>query len=167
MTAHRTGSRRHLVVERDLDIQPSDALHRFTTDPARWLPGHIAMSGATTFHVRIRLLGVRRDLGLTVGIPWTRGTTTTRRLRIDILDPPLGLGWALPAVDGELTLVRAHTVARLRYEAAPDRRGLLHARAWIAGRLMRTIVTGIAGRLGAPHHYAGAARAGKSGRSHD
>jgi hypothetical protein len=142
-----------VVVERPLEGAPPDAEARFLGDPEDWLPGRLTMHGAKTFQARMRLLGAAMDLELRVGMPWTRGSTTTRRLRVEFLEPPFLMTWMLPTVDGELVLMAARGDGIvLRFEGATKAWGLLRGRRLLAPLVMRAIVGAIASRLttGAP-----------------
>jgi hypothetical protein len=137
-----------VMAEHALDTFPPDTEARFLGDPEHWLPGRLTMHGAKTFQARMRLLGAAMNLEFRVGMAWTRGETTTRRFRVEFLDPPFLLTWMLPTVDGELVLMpgRQQGIV-LRFEGATKTWGLLRGRRLLAPRVMRTIVGAIASRL--------------------
>lgn len=137
--------RRIVPAEHELRCYPPDARDRFLADPADWLPGTVTRRGSSTFAVRMPGSGPGLDLQFRVGTPWTRGTSTTRHLRVAFVDPPVGLAWVLPEVVGDLNLLGEQRL-RLRFEATTVGRWLSVRRA-LAGWVMRTVTTGIAARL--------------------
>lgn len=150
MTHYLKVSPRAIVVEREVAAYPPQTAERFLGDPAGWLPGRTKMHGGTVFHTQVRASGATLELEWTVGTPWTRGATTTRRLRAGIIDAPHGPRWALAGVDGELSLARRRDQAFLRFEGAPSASWPRRVRLVVARRLMRTVVAQIAERLVAP-----------------
>lgn len=137
---------RHIVVEHDLRAYPPETRHQFQGDPARWLPGRLTMHGASTFHTRTQFLGAGVELQYTIGSSWTREDATTRSMRIEFLEPPLGMAWLLPVVEGELT-TWGDGRPRLRFEGRSVVSGLLGIRGWAGRRLMRDVTRGISDRL--------------------
>ena len=148
MTEHLFLAPRHIHVERTLNAYPPETQHQFRGDPADWLPGRLTMHGGSTFHTRTRFLGANVTLQYTVGPPWMRGDTTTRSLRIEFLDPPLGMAWLLPVVEGELT-VWGDPLPRIRFDGRSSVSGLLGVREWSARMLVRGVTAGISDRLSA------------------
>jgi hypothetical protein len=161
MTARRA-PRHRITVEHELHCYPPDARRMFLGDPAAWLPGVMTMHGASTFRTHLRLSGLGLDVQFRLGTPWTRGTSTTRRLQVVVPDPPHGAGWLLPAIDGDLNLVGEQRL-RLRFEGATGNARRLSVRRWMAWRVMGAVVAGICARLTATtptprHPTPGAAR---------
>ena len=138
---------RRIVIERDLTAYPPDIRQQYRGDPAHWLPGRLTMHGASAFHTRTRFLGARVRLEYMIGPPWTRGDATTRSMRIQVLDPPLGMAWLLPVVGGELTILRGGPSSRLRFEGRSVVSGLLGMRTWSATWLVRRVTDGVTARL--------------------
>lgn len=150
MSEHLRVSPRPIVVERTLRHREEDVAQRFLGDPADWLPGRITMRGASTFHARLRVLGAMQEVQYLVGTPWTRGSTVTRRLRVQFPDPPLGMAWVMPVVDGELT-VDGRPPRRVGFEGAPVSRGMLDTHRLAAARVMQLLTAGVADRLASPY----------------
>lgn len=148
MTDHLFIAPRHIVAEQELTAYPPEIQHQFRGDPACWLPGELTMHGGATFHTRIRFLGVRTELRFTVGPSWMRGDVTTRRVRIEFLEPPFGVAWLLPVVEGELT-VWGDPRPRIRFEGRSAVSGLLGVRTWSARKLVRVATAAITDRLSA------------------
>lgn len=146
MTDHLFIAPRHIVTEQPLAAYPPETHHLFRGDPANWLPGRLIMHGASTFHTRMRLLGARTELQYTVGPSWMRGDATTRSMRIEFLDPPLGMAWLLPVVEGELTVWGGRR-PRIRFEGRSAVSGLLGIRAWSARRVAHKVTAAITERL--------------------
>jgi hypothetical protein len=148
MTDHLFTAPRHIVVEHDLTAYPPETREQFRGDPAHWLPGRLTMHGASTFHARTRFLGAAVQLQYTVGSSWTRADTTTRSLRTEFIDPPFGMAWLLPVVEGELTLLDEPR-PRLRFEGRSAVPGVFGLRTPSARRLARRVTAGISNRLSA------------------
>lgn len=146
MTRYHQSSRRDITIEKELRCYPPDARARFVRDPATWLPGRITMHGASAFRARMPLLGTSLEVELAVGTPWTRGTSTTRRLRVDFPDPPLGMAWVLPIVDGDLSVLGEQRF-RLCFEGAAVGARRLAVRRLSAAWVMRRVTAGIVERL--------------------
>jgi hypothetical protein len=146
MTDHLELPPRAIVTEQELRSYPPDMRKQFLGDPADWLPGRITMHGQSEFHARMRLYGVAVALQYLVGTPWTRGTSSTRRLRVECLDPPLGMAWILPATDGELTLLGQQRL-RLRFEGSVVAARRRSVRRLSATWVMRAVTAGITARL--------------------
>ncbi len=146
MTDHLFVAPRHIVIERPLTAYPPETRQHFRGDPADWLPGRLTMHGGSTFHTRTRFLGADVTLQYTVGPSWLRGDATTRSLRIESLEPPFGMAWVLPLVEGELT-VGGDPRPRIRFEGRSVVSGLLGVRIWSARMLMRAVTAGITDRL--------------------
>ena len=144
MIRHGQPLRRVLMAEQELRCYPPDARALFQGDPACWLPGTMIMRGASTFRTRMRMQGVSLELQLRVGMPWTRGTSTTRHLRMECVDP--GMAWLLPAVEGDLTLLGEQRL-RLRFEGAAVGVRTLSARRLSVPWVMRRVTAGIVTRL--------------------
>ena len=104
MTGHMQITTRPIMVERALTAYPPNTRRQFRADPADWLPGRLTMHGGSTFHTRTRFLGAGVQLQYTIGPPWHRGDTTTRSMRLELIEPPLGMAWLSPVVEGEVTL---------------------------------------------------------------
>lgn len=150
MTHYLQVSPRAIVIEREVAAHPPQAGERFLGDPAGWLPGRMRMHGGTVFRSQVRVLGADVELEWTVGTPWTRGATTTRRLRAVIVGAPQGLGWVLAGVDGELSLIVRRDRAFLRFEGTPSVTRLRRVRLVVARRLMGAVVAQVAERLATP-----------------
>jgi hypothetical protein len=147
MTRYRESPRRAIAIEQELRCYPPDARDLFLGNPQGWLPGTMTMRGSSTFHARMQLYGVSLKLQFRVGMPWTRGTSTTRHLRVEYLDPPPGVAWILPAVDGDLNLLGEQRL-RLRFGGATVG-ARLPGRRLSALRMMCAVTAGIAARLSA------------------
>jgi hypothetical protein len=137
-------SRRTLMAERELRCYPPDARALFQGDPAVWLPGTVTRHGASTFRSRMRVQGVSVEVQFRVGMPWTRGTSTTRHLRMQCVDP--GMAWLLPAVEGDLNLLGEQRL-RLRFEGAAVGVRTLSVRRSSVPWVMRRVTAGIVARL--------------------
>ncbi len=148
MTDHLLVAPRRINTEHGLRVYPPELQHRFRGDPAAWLPGRLTMHGGSTFHTRTRFLGAGVQLQFTVGPPWIRGDTITRSLRIELIEPPLGMAWLSPVVEGELSLW-GEPHGRLRFEGHSSVSGLLGVREWSAKRLVRGVTAAISDRLSA------------------
>jgi hypothetical protein len=146
MTEHLFVAPRHIVVEHDMRSYPPETRQHFQGDPTHWLPERLTMHGASTFHARTRFLGADVELQYLIGSSWTRGNATTRSMRIEFLEPPLGMAWLLPVVEGELTLW-GDPRPRLRFEGRSTVPGLFGVRRWTATRLVRLVTARIADRL--------------------
>lgn len=146
MTDHLFVAPRHINVERALTAYPPETQQHFRGDPADWLPGRLTMHGGSTFHTRTRFLGADVTLQYTVGPPWMRGDTTTRSLRIEFQDPPFGMAWLLPVVEGEMTL-SGDPRPQIRFEGRSVVSGLLGVRMWSARTLVRAVTAAITDRL--------------------
>jgi hypothetical protein len=146
MTDHLFIAPRHIVTEQPLAAYPPETQDLFRGDPADWLPGRLIMHGASTFHARMRVFGARTELQYTVGPSWMRGDATTRSLRIEFLEPPFGMAWFLPVVEGELT-VRGGQRPRIRFEGRSVISGVLGIRTWSARRVAHKVTAAITGRL--------------------
>jgi hypothetical protein len=157
----REAARQRITVEQELHCYPPDARRMFLGDPAAWLPGAMTMRGGSVFRTRLRLSGMSVEVQFRLGTPWTRGTSSTRRLQVVVPGAPYGMGWLLPAIDGDLNLLGEQRL-RLRFEGATSNTRALPIRRWVAGRVMRAVVGGICARLTAttpkPRHVRGAVR---------
>jgi hypothetical protein len=148
MTDHLFVAPRRIIIERDQAAYPPETHQQFRGDPTQWLPGRLTMHGATIFHARARFLGAGVLLEYTIGPSWTRGDAITRSVRISFLEPPFGMAWLLPVVEGELTLL-GDPRPRLRFEGRSTVPGLLGVRGWSAERLVRSVTSAISDRLSA------------------
>ena len=146
MNRQRRRTRYDVTVERELGCYPPDARRAFLRDPVVWLPGKMTMHGASTFRSDLRLWGMALDVEFRVGTPWTRGTSTTRRLQVEVVHPPLGAAWMLRPIDGDLTLLGEQRL-RLRFEGAVTGARARSLRRWSARRMMRALLAGVAARL--------------------
>lgn len=146
MTDHLFSAPRHLVIEHELAAYLPEVQQQFRGDPAQWLPGRLTMHGASTFHTRTRFLGAHVQLQFRIGSSWARGAAITRSVHIEFLEPPLGMAWLLPTVEGELTLL-GDPRPQLRFEGRSAVPGLLDVRRWSGARLARKITTSISDRL--------------------
>lgn len=146
MTDHLELPPRAIATEHEVRSYPPEARKQFLGDPADWLPGRIMMRGGSEFHARMRLFGVAVALQYLVGTPWTRDTSSARRLRVEIVDPPFGLAWILPAADGELTLLGEQRL-RLCFEGIVVGARWRAVRRLLATWMMRAVTAGITQRL--------------------
>lgn len=146
MSAAAVSSAQAVVTTSTVRGYPPGVRALFAGDPSAWLPGELTMHGATTFHLRGRLLLSTVTFEYVVGSPWTSGPTIGRRLRVGVVDQTGGRVVPASVTDGELSLTGDDHLV-LRFRGAVARGAFTSVRRVVARQELRRITAGIAARL--------------------
>jgi len=143
-----------------------DATRRFADDPGAWLPPPADVYGPATWVVGLRAGPIHRNVAVSIGPVWQRGSTAWRALRWEPVEDGsevLPLESLLPVFVGEIGIVRsdARQTAELRLQgsyappggiagALADHAGLHRVAQHTADRLVEEVAQRLGASLDAP-----------------